>query len=352
LITLEPNPADYVIDNITFIYNVTDLHLEYYYFNITNSTGGIILSYNTSTNLTLSTSLFPNIDTYTFTIFANDSAGNIYVTPFDLIVLNNTDIDAPNITIISPTPTNNPNPITYDIRTDRVSYCEYILNEESRKPLPTTNNLSFGGFTQLIAGTEHTLTIFCQNTAGNESNITLNFIMGTISGNGSVGAGGSGTTLPERITLERISFLPIEKALFNIENKIFVETLDLLNNRTEVNEVSVNILNAPYRKLDIKRISLGLYEITFLVDKQNITSLEMNVTATQREKIVSENQVIFISEPTKFEEIKGEIKSSLSRLERFIRSHLIETILLLGVIIFSIIMLSFYVLLGKRKKNH
>ena len=102
IITLTPNPAQYTIDNIIFNWTATDLHLDDAYFNVTNSSGAIIISNNRTHWLNISAATFPVPDDYTFIVWANDTAGNNASTPSILGVVTVIDTTAPSLNITVP----------------------------------------------------------------------------------------------------------------------------------------------------------------------------------------------------------------------------------------------------------
>jgi hypothetical protein len=106
-IRISPSRGQLNISDVTFNFTVADANLDSYYFDVINESGAYIVTKNTSNNVILDHSLFPNEGPYSFIIFANDTFGNnITSSTYGAVVIFK-DIFPPTITVSSPLPNTN-----------------------------------------------------------------------------------------------------------------------------------------------------------------------------------------------------------------------------------------------------
>lgn len=225
IVSLTPNPAEFSVDTILFNWTATDLHLDYSYFNITSSSGTIVVANNVTRNLTFLPSTFPIPDTYTISVWANDTAGNDAISPAYLGVLTVLDSIPPEVSIITPTAGEYAgstvsiplNFTAYDV--SNISSAWWSQNGVNNHTINITNNVSYASSAtwEQEGGTSVTYPFkLCVNDTYNNVNCTSISIIATVTlaVGDSPSPGSGGSSLPDLLSNNSIDYQKINKSDF------------------------------------------------------------------------------------------------------------------------------------------
>lgn len=324
-----PTNISYIVAPTTLNYSATDTNLANCWYATNNS---INKSTACGTNIT---GLIAYSGSNTWTIWANDSIGNINKSS----VTFNYDISAPTITINFPNIDNiNTNSFTISATTNEQAICNYSIDYGTNSSMDSTNNLTHTKNIVIPDG-RHDFTFYCKDNAGFSNSSNWNALVMLSSGS----SGSSGGSSSPSIKLYDLK-LESEDWYKNSKNILYAYTYD---NQKRLIDVDVITFKLGNKNGQVTRISEGKYKAEF--DIINESSLTINVTAKQSVKLISKSIDINIKEKSITDESKNIINSIKEKSITWIGNNNIKWILLGTITLIITIILIRLIVIKKRK---
>lgn len=309
------------INNITAFYSPILLAI-----NNTNSTSGTISLFNLNDDVIV----FDN-GTRIYSSGVNDSI-NITLNSGQYIYVYGDGV-SPTITVNNPKSgiDEKTQPINFVVTLDENGTCEYSLDGNSRQTM-TQTNLVFSD-SKVLSNGNHDIVFYCNDTLDNSATSSLILFDVYITSEGGNSETVVGVITP--ITLNKID-IKIKDWFIGVENKIEIHILDKDNNLIDV-EVNIEIIENIFHSKEISRINNGKYLGKFFIQNESIKKITLNITASEKGKVITEIKEINLKEP-KFE---NKIINSVKRITSIIKNNQ-ETSLIVLIIVSMIIISSAY----------